>query len=643
MLGPHCVLKQRHECIELMKNNILPDEDESDTLIPDLVANPRTAFTIETSNATMSRDEALCLLRSLNTKQSAIFYKVRKWCLQKLLGENPEPFRLFVTGGAGTGKSHLIKAIYYESSRLLSKLSEKLDDRSVIFFFLCASTGVAAFNIGAATIHNTFSIGANVKLPYQPLSDDKINSLRSKMGCLQILIMDEVSMVDHHFLSYVHGRLRQIKQTGDYSLFGKVSLIAVGDFYQLPPVKGTPLYADTKGVNLWDNNFEIAELTQVVRQQDVSFAETLNRLRVRKKNEPLSSSDINMLKQRETGEECSDVHIFPTNEEVDKYNIQRLNEVCPDAISIQAQDFVRNPKTGRIEEKAGFHTRVFNSCLDKCVSLGVGARVMLKKNIDVSDGLVNGAFGTVVHISRSQKQPDEDDDFPSAIHVEFDDPNVGKIQRSKQRHTFSQNSTVIEVQEDQVTNDGGLRRQFPLRLAWACNVHKVQGLTVDKAVVSLEKIFTSGQAYVALSRVRTLNGLIIQNFKESAIYCNDKIELAMKCMPKFPLENYSFTKTPGIFTIALHNVQSLQAHVQDIQAHRQLMNADCICLTETWLKVEDEVQIPGFIFKHNPRARCYDNSTPLFTHLKQQRGGGVALYSCENLLSQVVIPEPCNL
>lgn len=437
--------KERHECIELMKNNILPEEDDSDTLIPDLVANPRTAFTIEKSNATMSRDEALCLLRSLNAKQSAIFYKVCEWCVQKLHEENPEPFRLFVTGGAGTGKSHLIKAICYESSRLLSQLSDNPDDRSVI---LCASTGVAAYNIGAATIHNSFSIGANVKLPYQPLSDDKINSLCSKLGCLQILIIDEVSMVDHHLLSYVHGRLRQIKQTGDYSLFGKVSLVAVGDFYQLPPVKGTPLYADTKGVNFWENNFEIAELTEVVRQQDVSFAETLNRLRVRKKNEPLSSSDINMLKQRETGEECGDVHIFPTNKEVDEYNIQRLNEVCPEAISIRAQDFVRNPKTGRIEKKVGFHSTVFNSCLAKCVSLGVGARVMLKKNVDVSDGLVNGAFGTVVHIRSQKQEEDYDDDFPSAIHVEFDDPNVGKIQRSKQRHRFSQNSTVIEVQED---------------------------------------------------------------------------------------------------------------------------------------------------------------------------------------------------
>lgn len=189
------------------------------------------------------------LLRSLNEEQSAVMYAVRQWCLQKLFGQNPEPLRLFITGGAGTGKSHLIKAIHYESTRLLSQISESPDDVAVL---LTAPTGVAAYNIGAATIHNTFSIGANVRLPYQPLGDEKVNSLRAKMGCLQILI-DEVSMVDHRLLAYIHGRLRQIKQTGDYSLFANVSVICVGDFYQLRPVKGTPLFADSKGANLWEN------------------------------------------------------------------------------------------------------------------------------------------------------------------------------------------------------------------------------------------------------------------------------------------------------------------------------------------------------------------------------------------------------
>lgn len=134
----------------------------------------------------MPRQDALHLLRSLNEEQSAIFYYIRQWCLHKLFGQNPEPFRLFITGGAGTGKSHLIKAIYYEASRLLSQIAENPDDLTVL---LTASTGVAAYNIGARTIHNTFSIGANIRFPYQPLSDEKVNTLRTTMGNLQILIM----------------------------------------------------------------------------------------------------------------------------------------------------------------------------------------------------------------------------------------------------------------------------------------------------------------------------------------------------------------------------------------------------------------------------------------------------------------------
>ena len=301
-----------------------------------------------------------------------------------------------------------------------------------------------------------------------------------------------MSMVHHHLLAYIHGRLRQIKQTGDYSLFGKVSIIAVGDFYQLPPVKGTALYSDGKTVNLRGNHFEMALLTKIVRQQnDAIFAEMLNRLRVHKKNEKLSACDVLMLRRCETGEPSTALHIFATNNEVDLYNIERLHECCHEVITIDAQDYNRNPKTGRMERKVGHHKKVFNSCLSKSLSLGIGARVMLKKNIDVSDGLVNGAFGTVTQIPTKSNC---DVGFPSAIHVVFDDAGVGKLQRSKTHQMSSQNATVIELQEDQVTNDGGIRRQFPLRLAWACTVHKVQGLTVDKAVVSLAKIFAAGQA-----------------------------------------------------------------------------------------------------------------------------------------------------
>ncbi|XP_063049297.1 uncharacterized protein LOC134443443 [Engraulis encrasicolus] len=629
---------ERLHCLQLMKNKVVEDENDDDiaTNIPDLRANPQTVYSLETNNVTMPRQDALDLLRSLNEEQSAVFYAVRHWCLQKRFGKNPEPLRLFLTGGAGVGKSHLIKAIHYESTRLLQD-DEHPDELPVI---LTAPTGVAAYNIRASTIHNTFSINANATLPYQPLGDEKVNCLRNKMRNLQILIIDEISMVDHKLLSYISGRLRQIKQTKDYSLFGKISVICVGDFYQLKPVKGTPLYADNRGVNLWENNFEIVELTTVVRQQNATFAETLNRLRVRKKTQALNSRDVRTLKQREIEDDHSILHIYATNAEVQEYNVKKLNDTCPDVIQILAQDFQRNPKTGRMEKMAGFHTKVFNSCLPKCVQVGIGARILLLKNLNVQDGLTNGAAGVIVNIIDG----DDDNDLPKAIYVEFDDPNVGRIQRA-QSNRQSERSTELQVQEDQISNNGGVRRQYPIGLAWAVTVHKCQGLTVERAFVSLRKIFAAGQAYVALSRVKNLEGLIIDELKDSAIYCDEKVQAAMENMPKFNCgKSISNDENTGC-RIALHNVQSLKAHIKDIEAHGTLMKADCICLTETWLNADsqDIPQLPGFTFQHNPRINCYGESEAVFAQLKQKKGGGVGIYCGDKLDVQVSLPQTCNL
>lgn len=178
--------------------------------------------------------------------------------------KSPEPFHMFISGGAGTGKSHSVKTIYYEATRIFGHIPPNTDDTSVL---MTAPTGAAAFNIGACTIHSAFSIRIDAKLPYQPLGDDKANSLRAKFGNLEILIIDEISMVNHKLLCYIHGRLRQIKQTRDFSPFGNISILAVGDFYQLPPVKGKPLYVDSATLNLWEDQFCIAELKQIMRQR----------------------------------------------------------------------------------------------------------------------------------------------------------------------------------------------------------------------------------------------------------------------------------------------------------------------------------------------------------------------------------------
>ena len=585
----------------------------------------------------MPRTEALKLLSSLNEKQSSILYKIRQWCIQKVLGQNPDPFHVFISGGAGTGKSHLIKAIYYETCRILSKLSENPDETHVL---LTAPTGVAAYNINGETIHHSFSIPIDAEAKYHPLGQDKINTLRTKLGNLQILIIDEASMIDHKLMRYVNGRIRPIKQTGDYSPFGNICVIAVGDFYQLPPVKGKALYTEpTDFINLWADNFALAELTDIVRQKDAEFSQLLNRLRKHPKKQSLEKSDMHMLQQCETGEgeESDALHIYATNAQVDDHNFNMLNKTCSDIIGIDAEDYENIAKNGKLQKKTG-SIRVYQSCLPKTLSLGEGARVMLLKNVDTSDGLVNGACGTVskVFFNDNNKKP-------SMIYVTFDDEKVGKAVRCKKPcpQLGFEKATPIEPNEDRKSNTGATRRQFPLRLAWACTVHKVQGLTVEKAVVSLKKIFTAGQAYVALSRVTTIQGLIIEDFDPKAIYSNDKIEKALQEMRAF-IKPSTQVSVPSC-KILLHNVQGLSSHVQCIRQDTRYTEADIICVTETWLapnNCNDDTHVNGFVFHNKPRHLAYDTNGKIFAELREQQHGGVGIYCKENMQCHVT-DVPC--
>lgn len=143
------------------------------------------------------------------------------------------------------------------------------------------------------TLHSAFGISKNIKLPYTPLGECILNTLRAKYEDLQLLIIDEISMVDHKLLTYVHGRLSQIKQSK--KVFGNVAILAFGD---LPTVKASPLYKvkDSVMIDLWNPLFYKATLTEIMRQkEDARFAEMLNRLRIRCRGEPLLQSDIDLL------------------------------------------------------------------------------------------------------------------------------------------------------------------------------------------------------------------------------------------------------------------------------------------------------------------------------------------------------------
>ncbi|XP_034537730.1 uncharacterized protein LOC117811513 isoform X3 [Notolabrus celidotus] len=633
---------------ELERLQCLQEQNEAEQVveehvenIPDLAVSSKDVSRVEKRSNVLSRSDGLALVRSLNETQLSVFYQIRQWCLDRVDGKKPGPLHVFVTGGAGTGKSHLIRAIQYEAMRLLSPACRHPDNTCVL---LTAPTGIAAYNLHAATIHSTFSIGVDVRLPYTPLGEEKINSLRAKLCDLQILIIDEISMVDHRLLAYIHGRLRQIKQTGDFAPFGNVSVIAVGDFFQLPPVKGKPLYVDDQGVNLWSSLFKVVELTTVVRQQDSVFAELLNRVRTRSKETPMLLSDIRTLQRCETGEVSSALHIFPTNRQVNEHNIQELFRTCPEYVEIEAQDYVNSKKTGKLELISGHHSRTYNTSLEETLPLGIDARVMLCKNVDVLDGLVNGVCGIVTHIV-----PASEGRFPKKVFVKFDDHQVG-AQRRKQSVGVSSDlvgSTGIDPEEERVTNKGGLRRQFPLKLAWACTVHKVQGLTVDSAVVCLKRVFTAGQAYVALSRVRSLSGLIIQDFREKVIYCKDDIKDAVKSMPPFLIDVIpQHTSNTPTFSVFLMNVQSLSLHVSDLALCTQHLQPNCIAVTETWLPTDsvfENVKIDGYSFQNCPRSEAYTSNHPALVSLQAQQHGGVGMFSADNVAFDIIKVPHVNL
>lgn len=174
-------------------------------------------------------------MRVLNERQMKIGKFHKRWCKQVIVmkhGKSVKPYRIFLSGPGGVDKSHVIKLIHSDTIKLL-KLSGAIEPYHVCVL-LTAPTGVAAFNIGGVTLHSALLLGCNKFQGYKPLTTDKLNTLRSRLMSLQLLIIDEVSMVGSNMLLEIHKRLQEIKGASADETFGEVSVLAVGDLYQLP-------------------------------------------------------------------------------------------------------------------------------------------------------------------------------------------------------------------------------------------------------------------------------------------------------------------------------------------------------------------------------------------------------------------------
>ena len=387
------------------------------------------------------------------------------------------PPRMVVHGGAGTGKSTLIRVI---SQWVQIILQAPGDDINCPYLIRAAPTGMAAANIEGLTLHSAFKL--NFGNSYISLSDKNRDLFRNIYNNLQIVIIDEFSMMKSDQLYQIHQRLCEIKENDEP--FGKCSVILFGDLMQLKPVRGAYIFEKPKFekysqvfdvFNLWEM-FDSIELEQNHRQgDDMVYAEVLNRIRFKTKIESLSENDLEVLNSRVLSPENEDkvLKIFGKNFSVNLENYRRLGKLAGqlyviDAIHLPKERNVKIKEGGTIEDTA---------FLDK-LELKVGARVMLIHNVCTADGLTNGAQGVVMKVLLSERKV-------RYIMVKFDKKEIGAQQRHKLRFL----STVCNIEGvtpierinfsytlGNVSKNHAARASFlqiPLKLSWAVTSHKV--------------------------------------------------------------------------------------------------------------------------------------------------------------------------
>ncbi|KAF5679187.1 mitochondrial dna helicase [Fusarium heterosporum] len=467
---------------------------------------------------------------SLNEEQQAVFNLVVNQ------GES-----VFFTGPAGSGKSFLLKRII---KSLGFKYFAEKDSVGVT-----ASTGIAAQNIGGTTLHRFAGVGLG-QAPTLKLINDILDSDFKKQRWLdvRVLVVDEISMIDCLFFDKLDAIARAIRGTD--LPFGGIQLVLCGDFFQLPPVTkgsddGSPRFCfESKA---WNRALQhTINLSHIYRQRDPEFTKMLNQIREGCLS-PVTTEKFKRLQRSVAGDGVECTELFPLRREADRANARRLQSINGKAYNYTAGHggTVKNPDIRKM---------LLSDCIaPEYLTLKEGAQVMLLKNIDSS--LVNGSQGSVIGFSNKHSFLHEDWDNGGPYHNmvssrELDEmiedrltfyPVVRFVMPDGIKRTHFCEPAEWGVERwvaDPFAEDGwrveklATRTQVPLLLAWALSIHKAQGQTLDRVKVDLDRVFETGQAYVALSRSRSIDGLQVLNFDPDKVTVHPKAKAFYKSLEK---------------------------------------------------------------------------------------------------------------
>lgn len=401
-----------------------------------------------------------------------------------------------------THNSHIIKTMeeYIKTSHQNKKM------------YLTSTTGISAYNIGGMTIHSFMGIGTG-DMPIDVLISriKRKKMYRDRIINTDILVIDEVSMLSGELFEKLNLICQNIRKSNMF--FGGIQVIFTGDFLQLLPVfnKNKDLYENVDDrliiesplFNKMFKDENIIILKENFRQKNDSvFINVLLRIR----DGTFTEDDVLLLKTRQILPENiqEHVHLVSSNKKAQTINETQLNKLKTPQVKY-ISSYSSSGKDKEIKEllikelQFQFTQKGINELI-----LKKGIRVMLIKNLDVSLGLVNGAIGTIVDFI-----PDPSADYDIPI-VKFDNSNI--------KHPISVVSWELEI-------DGckGTANQIPLMLAYSVTIHKSQSLTLDSAILDLGDCFCDHQIYVALSRLKSLNGLYLKTFNKDKISVNKKM------------------------------------------------------------------------------------------------------------------------